>query len=209
MVKVNIFIIKIELFLLCPSSNLLGHPFVPWKHLVPHLLIVLASTEYKKWYFIKGVCYWLMMPCHMYLIPSLMCLIILNIYNLRQVVQLSEVLRNPLLFFVLVVDSCLRWTIYFLRCFLVLDCELIFRGIVCENPEWLYGGHIPLERFWFAFAMHARSCPGTTLFSIFKLKYNWYTVKCADLKCAVLTNVYAYVITLFKQRSFFMFNFWS
>lgn len=111
MVKVNNFIIKIELFLLCPSSNLLGHPFVPWKHLVPHLLIVVASTEDHFLYFIKDVCYWLMMSCHMCFIPSFMYLIILNIYNLHQVVQLSEVLRNPLLFFVLVADSCLRRTI--------------------------------------------------------------------------------------------------
>lgn len=45
---------------------------------------------------------------------------------------------------------------------------------------------------------------GTT-FLIYKLKCNLYTVKCADLKCEVLTNVYTCVITLFKQRSLFIF----
>lgn len=97
----------------------------------------------------------------------------------------------------------------FLRCRIVSDYELIFRGAVWESwvASW---GCIFLQRgFSLLLPSTIEVFPGTTLFFVFKLKYNFYIVKCTDLRCAVLTNVYIYIITLFKQRLLFIFNVWS
>lgn len=139
----------------------------------------------------------------------LLCvLIILNIYHLCQILQLSEVLRNPLLFFVVFADSCLWWTV---------SLGVLYFGIVTWSSEGLsvrvlsgFLGGIFLQRsFGLLLSSTLEVFPETILFFIFKLKYNLYTVKCASLKCAVLTNMYSCVITRFKQRSLVMCNFWS
>lgn len=66
----------------------------------------------------------------------------------------------------------------FLRCFRVLNCELIFIGVVYENSEWLLGGaaggaRIIPERF--VFAKHPRGVSRDCF--IFKLKYSLHVLK--------------------------------
>lgn len=55
----------------------------------------------------------------------------------------------------------------FLRCFIVLNCELIFIGVVYENSEWLLGGaagvRILLQRGLFL-PSTLEVFPGTALF---------------------------------------------